>query len=88
MEDYLAPAVLVAIIGMIFQGIKALIDIIDNIKNRKITKRQERISLYGALIELLKNSGLTDGEIYSTKLELIDQLLSDSLPDDLLTKLK
>ena len=84
MEAYLSPAITVAIIGLILQGIKAGLDLIDRWISRKFDKRQNNIALYLALTELTESSGLSPGEVMEAKQILIKHLLADTLSPEIL----
>lgn len=88
MEEYLAPAIIVAIIGLILQGIKASIDIANEYSARKLAKRQRNIALFVALMQLTDAAGRTPGEKLIIKEKLITYLLSDTLSKDILDLLQ
>jgi hypothetical protein len=83
MEPYLAPAVVIALIGIVVQGIKAILDIIDRAKARRIGERQRKISLCVALMSMINEMSLSDGKKVEYKEKLIKHLLSDMLTEDL-----
>ena len=84
MEKYLAPAVLVALAGLVAQGIKAALDLYDRAAARQAARRQGDIALCVALMQLTDATSHTSGEILAIKKALVSQLLSDTLSSDLL----
>lgn len=88
MEQYLAPAVMVALAGLILQGIKAALDLHDRAVSRTFAQRQGNIALFVALVQIVEESGLTPGEALAVKRWLVRSLLADTLSDEILTVLK
>jgi len=88
MEQYLAPAVMVALAGLILQGIKAALDLYDRTVSRTFAQRQGNIALFVALVEIVEESGLTPGEALAVKRWLVRSLLADTLSDEILAVLK
>jgi hypothetical protein len=83
-NDFLVPAVFVALLGLILQGIKALLDIFNQFRSRKLARQQSLISLTTALFQLLDASSHTGGEKLTIKQELANQLLIDVVPQEII----
>ena len=83
MDAYLAPAIVVALIGIIIQGIKALLDLIDRAKARETSERQSRIALCVALMGMVNVMSVPEGAKVEYKESLIKSLLSDMLTEDI-----
>ena len=80
---YLVPSVFLALLALIFQGIKAVIDIITHIRTRKIAKEQRMINLATALLNLVDASSKSEGEKIVIKEKLVDVVLRDVLTDEI-----
>ena len=84
MEEFLTPAITVAIIGLILQGVKAGLDLVDRSISRKFVMRQSNIALFLALMQLTEAAGLTPGEVIEVKEILVKHLLADTLSPETL----
>jgi hypothetical protein len=80
MEQWLAPAIMVALANLIFQGIKAAFDLYDRLLSRKLARRQCEIALFAALMESVEDLNLSPGEVMAVKRWLVRSLLADALP--------
>lgn len=88
MEPWLAPAIIIALANLVFQGIKAALDLYDRALSRKLARRQCDIDLFVALLEIVEDLGLPPGEALAVKRRLIRSLLDDTLPAEILAVLK
>lgn len=88
MEQWLAPAIMVALANLIFQGIKAAFELHDRLSSRKLARRQCDIALFAALMETAEDLDLTPGEAIAVKRWLVRSLLADALPAEILAILK
>lgn len=84
MIDWLAPAIVVALLGLILQGMKAAYDLYDRKEARQAAKHQSNISLCVALMQLTDAmSHKSDGERLEIKEKLIKAFVSNVLPGDI-----
>ena len=81
-EGILVPSVFIALLGLIFQGIKSIIDIVTHLKTRKISKEQRTINLCTALFSLVDASGKTDGEKITIKNDLAELMFKNILDEE------
>jgi hypothetical protein len=84
MIDILTPAIIVAIAGIIVQGIKALLDLLDQVKSRNTVTRQKNISLAVALMQLIDVTSHSMGEKLILKEKVVKYLLKDTLPEEII----
>lgn len=82
-EDFLAPAILVALAGVIVQGMAAALDLYDRLKAREMANRQRAIALCVALMGLGDALPRSEGEVLEIKRKLVGSLVSETLPNDL-----
>lgn len=87
MEAYLAPAVMVALAGLILQGVKAAIDLWQQAAAQKAVNRQRNIALYVAISQLIDASAATSGECLEAKRRLANLVLRDVLTHQILVLL-
>ncbi|MBN2100234.1 MAG: hypothetical protein JW753_11635 [Dehalococcoidia bacterium] len=87
MEGYLVPAVVIAIVSIIIQGIWAGFELYDRRKARSLAARQGSIALCVALMQLADATGRSPGETLEIKKSLVRELLSGAVPEDVLRQL-
>lgn len=88
MEQWLAPAIMVALANLVLQVIKAAFDLYDRALSRKLARQQYDIALLVAAMEIVDGFGLAPGEALAVKRWLVRSLLADALPDEILAILK
>lgn len=77
----ITPAIIIALISVIIQGIKILIDLIIQIINKKNTNKQNNLIYLTILNEFIDSSPLDDGEKISLKIDILKQYSRDEIPE-------
>jgi hypothetical protein len=87
MEQWLAPAIMVALANLILQVTKVALDLYERALARKLARRQYDIALFVALVEVVDGLNLAPGEALAVKRRLLRSLLADALPAEILAVL-
>ena len=81
LERLITPAVVVALLSVIIQGIKAGVDLISQVRARRISVRQAQITYVTALFALVDGIPLENAQCAVLKMKLARQLLPGELPE-------
>jgi hypothetical protein len=81
-EDSLTPNIVFEVARLILEGIKTGLDLVDRKKAKKEARRQRKIALYLALMQLTESSGLPAEEVSRIRETLAHLLQADGLADE------
>lgn len=82
-NNVMAPAIIIALISVIIQGLKILIDLIIQMVNKKNSDRQNNLAFLTILNSFIDSSSLDEGEKIAAKVSFIKQYSSDDLPENI-----
>lgn len=88
MKSIMEPAILIALISVIIHGIKAFIDLIFSIKNRKIDKIQTEINYITTLLSFIDNVPLAAGKKTQLKWEILKNNIPGKIPPNIISALE
>ncbi len=83
-EPLVKPAVAVALLSVVVQGVKAAVDLVSQARARRISSRQAMISYVTALFALVDGMPLGNAERAVLKSKLASELLPGQLPEAIL----
>lgn len=74
------PAIIIALISVIFQGVQACVDLFDRWRQRKIAEDQRRIAMVTALLSLIEEIPASNAAKAKAKVDTVKEWFPGGVP--------
>lgn len=82
-ENFLAPAILLALIALIVQGVMAAFEIYNHVRSRRFAYELNQLEYATALLALVDGLPIDEGRRVLLKWDIIDEFIPDRIPTSL-----